>query len=1055
LSAWYDADGTEEINSSTGNSGVEYPKGTGTAIFTAGLMWTGNWTDGRTPSLRTNGHSYNTGLQRGAILGMRTGLTEDPADDDVRIWRIRRNYATADLRSDAADINSITVETVSDGQVNEVRDQYEKDWMEWPAHKGAPFYDADSDGVYTPMIVDGAPVLYPDADEPGLADADQVIWYVANDIGVQQPWTNVTCGMEMQNTYWAYARTDELGNVIFKKYRIIYKGIASTIPDATIDNMYLSQWSDPDLGIFGDDYAGCDVDLSLGYVYNGVARDATYDDFGLIPPAIGYDFLQGPIVPAPGDSAIFNLEKIFDFRNLPMTAFVYFAAGGTYSDPPFNSGGGIQWNQMLRGLPPTPQGPPDPPPPIDPSTGQPAGPFWLYGDPVRRTGWIDGFIDPPGDRRIILASGPITMALGDTQELVSALVGGQGISNISSVSHLKFVDRSVQAAYDNFFQLPKAPAPPNVKATALDREIILDWSDPASAMETEEPVLLGFAFEGYNVYQFPSTASDLSNAVRVATFDVDNGITTILQDDFDPTSGVILSLPRQLGTDSGVDRFISITTDALRARSLINGQPYYFAVTAYNHGSDPVAPTQTLETPPVVLTVIPESGKPGTRYVSAVGDSIPVTDVVGENDAIVSAVVYNIGANTGEDVNRNSILDDGEDLNGNGALDDQYTYQVTFDTAGGSPFTWSLVNTLSGTTVYANITDLSGTLPYRVLEAGFSVFVAPVPTGLKEVLDQDGKAVFGTDSQGSSYAILSSNGIPAGVSGLNIATTNLEIRFDGTGSLAMRRPGPGSPPGAFRVPFSAWNTGPFGDTPVQVFATLTDVGATPSTWNLVPDGLLLDDVQHSVFEPLAVTTVPYPVDTATAAAYIMTHIPLLNLAGSNPTHLNSGVLNVYIEDLDGDGVPAPTGTVMKFNKFVDVQAGDAKQVAPAKVIIGDVNEAKDDVTLINVFPNPYYGLNIAETSRARRFVTFNHLPARATIRIFNLAGVLVRTLNHPDVADSRGQFMDWDLQNDSGLPVASGIYIAYLELRDVNGTDLGIKTLKLAVIQEQQFLRNF
>jgi len=52
ISSWYDSDGIEEINSRTGNSGLNYPSGTATAIFTAGLMFSGNFNDGRTPVLR-------------------------------------------------------------------------------------------------------------------------------------------------------------------------------------------------------------------------------------------------------------------------------------------------------------------------------------------------------------------------------------------------------------------------------------------------------------------------------------------------------------------------------------------------------------------------------------------------------------------------------------------------------------------------------------------------------------------------------------------------------------------------------------------------------------------------------------------------------------------------------------------------------------------------------------------------------------------------------------------------------------------------------------------
>ena len=106
---------------------------------------------------------------------------------------------------------------------------------------------------------------------------------------------------------------------------------------------------------------------------------------------------------------------------------------------------------------------------------------------------------------------------------------------------------------------------------------------------------------------------------------------------------------------------------------------------------------------------------------------------------------------------------------------------------------------------------------------------------------------------------------------------------------------------------------------------------------------------------------------------------------------------------------------------------------------------------INVFPNPYYGVNSEELNKYNRFVTFNHLPFFAKIRIFNLAGVLVQTIEKED--DS--QFERWNLANEEGLPVASGLYIAYLELRSVDGVDLGTKILKVAIIQEQQILDRF
>jgi hypothetical protein len=107
---------------------------------------------------------------------------------------------------------------------------------------------------------------------------------------------------------------------------------------------------------------------------------------------------------------------------------------------------------MLRGLPPTPQGPPDPDPLINPTTSRPTS-FWLSGDPVTKTGWIDGSFDSPGDRRIMLNSGPITMAVDDTQEVVVGLVGGIGDDYLSSINEMKKNDRTVQFLYDNLFKV--------------------------------------------------------------------------------------------------------------------------------------------------------------------------------------------------------------------------------------------------------------------------------------------------------------------------------------------------------------------------------------------------------------------------------------------------------------------------------------------------------------------------------------------------------------------------------------------------------------------------
>ena len=461
ISAWYSNNGEMERDPTTGNSGLTFPRGTSTAIYSAGLVWGGNVNDGLTPVLRVNGSSYINGTGPGAILGMRTGAIENPTDPNVRIWRIRRDFATADLRQDAAEILIKNVSSVTDADVNALRDQYRKDWNEWPASKGAPFYDRDGNGIYSPQWINQGGIQVPDpaADEPGLANADQIIWYVANDIVAgASPWQSPPIGMELQTTIWAYARDGFLGNTIFKKSKLIYKGTSNTPPTASITDMYICHWSDPDVGDSGNDFVGCDTTLGLGYAYNAVEPDKEYGKFNLPPPAIGYDFFQGPIVASAGSSAIFDLKVRQGYKNLPMTSFICFVSGGTYADPPFTPFGAIQWYNMLQGFPPTSTNPLfsefyDP-------QGNPTK-FLFPGDPVRNTGWLDGMIDPPGDRRMLQSSGSFNMTLGDTQEVVTAVVAGLGSDRLNSITEMRTADRYAQLLYNDLFSF----IPPSFAAT--------------------------------------------------------------------------------------------------------------------------------------------------------------------------------------------------------------------------------------------------------------------------------------------------------------------------------------------------------------------------------------------------------------------------------------------------------------------------------------------------------------------------------------------------------------------------------------------------------------
>lgn len=1041
ISTWIKNDGETDINQN-GNSGFVFPKGSNkTAVFQSGFLWGGK-IDGQ---FRVGGSTYRQGTVPGRILP--NGKAADPSDPDVRIYRVRRDYKDGDLSAELADGDGPSIEAI--------RAQYEKDWNEWPASQGAPFEDVDGDGKYDPTI-----------DIPGIPGADQTVWFVCNDLDPAQTdymYGSLPMGIEEQVTVWGYKSTGALGNMIFRKFIIINKN-----PDQKpFTEMYVSMWSDIDDGDAGDDFAGCDTTLSLGYVYNANAVDAVYNP--LPPPAVGFDFFQGPIVPGEAsDKAIYKGKYIEGKKNLPMTAFYFFINGDpVYSDPDLGlyETGTLQWYNLFRGRIST-SGDPF----VDPTTGQPTK-FTLSGDPVAGTGWLDGMLHPPGDRRIGSVSGPFEMAYGDTQEVVVAEIAAgatPGVDRLGAVQLLKFYDLQAQLAYDNFFNVPTPPPAPEVTIAELDKEVVLSWgSDPNKVNATESYSKGGFAFQGYCVYQLPTRTAQANEAKLIATYDIVDGVLKINDLEFDASSGVVQSKVVKFGSDSGIKRYISIKTDAFKGGlPLNNGSKYYFAVTAYAYNPDPNAVPRVLENAFNIIEVTPQTTKPGVRYEGEVGQKLSVTHSAGKSDGIVTPV----------------IIDPTKLVGGN--------YTITFAIKDGNKV-WNLSR--DGQVILADQTHFGDDEQFIIVD-GIQVGVQDAPAQIKGPGEGDGMvevAYAGTplpsskyDAAGAPYngnkvwhSLNSSGGDRYYVSAGGGAGTidrlyryvtyasprDFELRFTESGGYGVY---------AFnddkicKVPFELWDIGvgtpndPSDD--VRMIPFIYENVATSDQWGwatgedpyfgypasdwiywMDPKDKTPGDVGYKQFENSCIQSggagakYNYAFDTDPAA-------------GDYNADFHGGFVypigRMIICDFDKDGKWPPAGTVIRINYTKPISTDD-KYTFTAPSVINSTDLAKEDVEQINVFPNPYYGVNPQEINKYQRFVTFTHLPQKATIRIFNLAGQLVRTLRK----DSPEQFQRWDLNNESSLPVASGIYIVHVDMPDLGKT----KILKVAIIQEQQVLDRF
>ena len=645
IQVWVGRAADMPASGANGASG-DYPKGTTNMIFAEGLVWGVRIHDGIEPELRVNGATYTTGMKAGKVLidgsGKATGAT-DP--NDHHVWRVRNDWESADLNDDAAYANQHLPGEQSAGEVAAVYAQYKYDWENWPADMGAPYEDLDGDGNYTPAIWDAEDNKWINGDVPGFPGASQTLWVVANDVpyadGREVAPTSYGSpggGFEEQLTVWGYnfPASEPLGNIQFKRARMIYTGRPDGASDSYIDTAYFSQWSDPDLGTYTDDLVGFDTTLSLGYVYNGNTLDATYNgQYSMPVPAGGYDFLQGPKV---------------DGVPLGMTTNGWFGAGAPDSDPDLGEySGTLQWFNLMEGYRPRPEYP-DREPWFTNDSGVETK-FPLAGNPVTGVGDIDGVNLTPGDRRMLSNSGPFSMALGDTQDVVIALIGAVGGDNLSSITVLKYYDISAQFAYDNNFDLPAPPTKPKVEVVANDGSIILQWGNDANAVSaTEDKVQKGFEFQGYKIYQLPNSSASAGDGELIGIFDKTDGVITITEKVVDAQSGLVLDLPRHIGSDSGIKRYMYLDNDEIRNRPFSNDIPYYFGVSAYSYLEDhELSPFKSLESSLAIVEVRPQMAAPGVSVPTAFGDVLDVTHVKGTAGGVVSATIIDPMVLTGHD----------------------------------------------------------------------------------------------------------------------------------------------------------------------------------------------------------------------------------------------------------------------------------------------------------------------------------------------------------------------------------------------------------------------
>jgi hypothetical protein len=982
--------GSHAWDLTTGNSGLIYPKGTtNTAIFASGI-WLGAVVGGQ---VRTVVAEYSQEFGPGR---MNLGTFESPSLARFKMYKVKG--WTGDP-SDTARVDRSAEDLAADPVADPI---LHHGWAEYVANAkddGAPTRMWDINGT----MVEGPDVL-----------GDQMLWSVYNDAD-QSNHTNdagnsTALGVEIQQTTFAFNRQGALGNTVFLKYLIINKGANQ------LDSMYVSIWSDPDLGGASDDLVGCDTTLSLGYCYNANNADQLY---GSSPPAVGYDFFLGPINALGDTLGLTSFNKYINGTDPSSTAETYNYMNGLLPD-----GSTVTDNNG------------------DPTV------FFHAGDPVQGTGWLDA---NPADRRFMMTAGPFRMAPGDTQNVVVALIVGQGNDRLSSISSLKFNDTFAQDAFDRNFILPSPPNQPTVNVATDHGQVTLTWN-AAGRLGYNQP---GYAFEGYNVYQGASVAGPWK---RIATYDEINSVRVIFDEVFDVESGQLIpQFPVAFGSDNGIQFSHTITQDAVRGGALNDATEYYFAVTSYSYGAS--EKPKVLENAQEVIRVKPQRYAAGTDPNTA-SATVTYTQIDPLKPSATDEIVAEV-------VNPNRVTGD--------------DYRIVFKPTS-TPYpqingidvlaTWALVNVTTGDTLLNNQLNRGSGVPNDTGLDDFQVVdgirwrvngqYAPAfqsanylnnnpahDRGLSWV-DWGGRAFNGAVDTGW-YFWGGSLDSDADVD--SFAT--VEVRFDRTNPQKAYRflrfeQADGSAPsigrtyayGGFHdVPFTVWDRA----SNVQLDAawaeravtdaagTLLGSGSQPATFDSTwaPDASDIGSREY-----LFLLKTPYS-DTPKAPFAIddaldVTPMPILYAA--------------WLRQRGASGV-VDDGDAFEFVWATPATANDVYDISTSALVRNNTAMAATGLSRIRAVPNPYYTRSNYELNKFNRIMRFVNLPEACTVRIFNLGGDLVRTLRKTDQTTS---VLDWDLETENGLPVGSGVYIYHVDAAGA-GSTFG----RIAVFMETERLNNF
>lgn len=724
--------------------------------------------------------------------------------------------------------------------------------------------------------------------------------------------------------------------------------------------------------------------------------------------------------------------------------------------------------------------------------------FWYSGDPVTDVGWICNI---ETDQRQMSNTGPFDLKVGEDIEIVVAYVVGRAATSLESVNEAKKIDGFAQFIYDSNFKT--APAPPRVEPTIITQddaiELIWDTHEQVNfsnvAFDEIGNEVWDVRFEGYevNMYNSNSTSPEengLTNKITIARYDLENEIGNVIVEDGGSGERSIRfpksdQLDPEIYGDPQTGRLkLRITSDPFTGKPLVKGKPYYFSISAYALNYSVLAKVKPDDLNSDLYYL------PGTAFTQFTAN---LPQILGDGPGIITGSNANVPFRSGvaathpegpSDVEITYNVVHREDV-----LPNEYEVSFIKDSlASKYSLMWRVTNLSSGGIVVDSATLFDEPNPY-ILADGVQVQVPWVGPKMLDATpenmdwlatqnDKTGPFYMGNDLDSTQLV----GEIVAATSTITKAESmrRVEIRF-GEPSKAYRylKPGPSTTyaypdpnsgePGFIDVPYSVWVKDFNYGEEYQLATGFTEATSLDGSFGH-PDAKYnpYNDISNSK-EYIVIFDSPYNPNgddvLYTGTGTGQRPFALLN-RGYNIDKTDPRVTDeiaeiakskwfnalyvVGLETKDSSDTFNPTGTYV-INVNYPLTVLDKYTYTPSLELTAAEEEAK--FKTVNVYPNPLYGFNPLTSHGGKPdepFVTFTNLPNEVTVKIYTLSGILVRTLGTEDKSSVTSPYLQWDLENEDGLRVASGMYLAI-----VSNPDLGDKVLKFAIILPQKQIQRF